>query len=91
MRGMPHHTDGCSAGTVPDLTVLQVDAKIKDDHNPVEHRERVIGRLAQRRHGLDVRATPQQRRRLAAISDWRTRLVIVGPAPRCCCCKIGRS
>jgi len=41
------------------LSVLQVDAKVKDDHNPVEHRECVIGRLEQRRHGLDVRAATQ--------------------------------
>lgn len=38
------------------LTVLQVNAKVKDDHDPVVDRECVIGRLAQRRHGLDVRA-----------------------------------
>ena len=55
------------------LTVLQVDAKFEyDDHNPVEHRERVIGRLEQRGHGLDAGAATQQRRRLAAIGDWKT-------------------
>ena len=54
------------------LTVLQVDAKFKyDDANPVEHRERVIGNLEQRGHGLDVSAAAQQRRRLAAIGDWQ--------------------
>ena len=54
------------------LTVLQVDAKFKyDDANPVEHRERVIGNLEQRDHGLDARAAVQQRRRLAAIGDWQ--------------------
>jgi hypothetical protein len=36
--------------------VLQADAKVKDDHNPVEDRERVTGRLEQRLHRLDVRA-----------------------------------
>ena len=55
------------------LTVLQVDAKFKyDDANPVEHRERVIGNLEQRDHGLDARAAAQQRRRLAVIGDWQT-------------------
>jgi transcriptional regulator len=54
------------------LTVLRVDAKFKyDDHNPVEHRQRVIGRLEQRGRGLDA-AAAQQRRRLAAIGDWQT-------------------
>ena len=56
------------------LTVLRVEAKFKyDDHNPVEHRERVIGRLEERDRGLDTGAAAQQRRRLAAIGDWRTR------------------
>ena len=56
------------------LTVLRVDAKFKyDDHNPVEHRERVINNLQERGHGLDAGAATQQQRRLAAIGDWRTR------------------
>jgi transcriptional regulator len=56
------------------LAVLRVDAKFKyDDANPVDHRERVIGRLEQRGHGLDAGAAAQQRRRLAAIGDWKTR------------------
>jgi transcriptional regulator len=56
------------------LAVLRVDAKFKyDDANPVEHRERVIDRLEERCHGLDAGAAAQQRRRLAAIGDWRTR------------------
>ena len=55
------------------LTVLRVDAKFKyDDHNPVEHRERVISHLQQRGHGLDAGAAAQQRRRLPAIGDWQT-------------------
>jgi transcriptional regulator len=55
------------------LTVLRVEAKFKyDDHNPVEHRERVIDHLEQRGHGLDAGAATQQRRRLAAIGDWQT-------------------
>jgi transcriptional regulator len=55
------------------LTVLQVDAKFKyDDHNRIEHRERVIDHLEQRGHGLDAGAAAQQRRRLAAIDDWQT-------------------
>ena len=56
------------------LQVLRVDAKFKyDDHNPIDHRERLIGRLRQRDHALDAGAATQQRRRLAAIGDWRTR------------------
>ena len=55
------------------LAVLRVEAKFKyDDHNPVEHRSRVIDRLEQRGHGLDAKAAAQQRRRLAAIGDWQT-------------------
>ena len=56
------------------LSVLRVDAKFKyDDANPADHRQRVIGRLEQRGHGLDAGAAAQQRRRLAAIGDWKTR------------------
>jgi transcriptional regulator len=55
------------------LTVLRVDAKFKyDDHNPAQHRERVIDRLDERSSGLDAAAATQQRRRLAAIGDWQT-------------------
>jgi transcriptional regulator len=55
------------------LAVLRVDAKFKyDDHNPVEHRQRVIGNLEERGRGLDAGAAAQQRRRLAAIGDWTT-------------------
>lgn len=55
------------------LTVLRVEAKFKyDDHNPVDHRERVSGHLDQRGRGLDAGAAAQQRRRLAAIGDWQT-------------------
>ncbi|MGA9101817.1 FMN-binding negative transcriptional regulator [Aeromicrobium sp.] len=55
------------------LDVLRVEAKFKyDDHNPIDHRERVIGLLGQRADGLDVGAAVQQRRRLDAIGDWRT-------------------
>ena len=56
------------------LAVLRVDAKFKyDDHNPVEHRERVTDHLERRGHGLDAGAAMQQRRRLAAIGDWKER------------------
>jgi transcriptional regulator len=56
------------------LSVLRVDAKFKyDDANPVDHRERVIHRLEQRGHGLDVAAAAQQRRRLHTIGDWKNR------------------
>ena len=56
------------------LAVLGVDAKFKyDDHNPVEHRERVIDHLERRDHGLDAGAAAQQRRRLGALGDWKAR------------------
>jgi len=56
------------------LAVVRVGAKFKyDDHNPIEHRERVIANLEERDHGLDTGAAAQQRRRLAAIGEWRTR------------------
>lgn len=56
------------------LTVLRTEAKFKyDDHNPAEHRERVSARLDERGRGLDHGAAAQQRRRLAAIGDWRAR------------------
>lgn len=55
------------------LTVLGVEAKFKyDDHNPVEHRERVIDHLQERGEGLDARVATQQRRRLSAIGEWQT-------------------
>jgi transcriptional regulator len=55
------------------LDVLRVEAKFKyDDHNPVDHRERVIELLGQRDDGLDSGAAMQQRRRLDVIGDWRT-------------------
>jgi transcriptional regulator len=54
------------------LAVVRVEAKFKyDDHNPIEHRERVIGRLEERSHVLDAGAAVQQRRRLEAIGDWQ--------------------
>ncbi|HEY8317800.1 MAG TPA: FMN-binding negative transcriptional regulator [Amnibacterium sp.] len=56
------------------LAVLRVDAKFKyDDAKPVEHRERVSAALEQRDEGLDAAAAGQQRRRLAAIGEWRAR------------------
>ncbi len=55
------------------LQVMQVDAKFKyDDHKPIEHRERVASHLDRRGHRHDAGAARQQRRRLAAIGDWRT-------------------
>ena len=55
------------------LEVLRVEAKFKyDDHKPVEHRARVAGQLEQRGRGLDTGAAAQQRRRLAAIGDWKS-------------------
>ncbi len=56
------------------LDVLGVEAKFKyDDANSIEHRERVIGHLEERNRGLDAGAASQQRRRLAAIGEWRSR------------------
>ena len=56
------------------LSVLRVEAKFKyDDAKPIEHRERVIGRLEERGHGLDAGAAAQQRRRLGAVGEWRSR------------------
>jgi transcriptional regulator len=55
------------------LEVLRTEAKFKyDDHNPVEHRQRVIGNLEERGRGLDAGVAEQQQRRLAAIGDWNT-------------------
>ena len=55
------------------LAITRVEAKFKyDDHNPVEHRERVISSLQDRGHGLDAGAAAQQRRRLDAIGDWQS-------------------
>ncbi len=54
------------------MAVVRVEAKFKyDDHNPIDHRERVIGNLEQRDEGVDLGAARQQRRRLAAIGDWQ--------------------
>jgi transcriptional regulator len=54
------------------LRIVRVEAKFKyDDANPVEHRERVTTNLEQRNRGLDGGAAAQQRRRLAAIGDWK--------------------
>jgi transcriptional regulator len=54
------------------LAVLGVEARFKyDDHNPIAHRERVIDRLRDRDRGLDAGAASQQRRRLAAIGEWK--------------------
>lgn len=55
------------------LRIVRVEAKFKyDDANPVEHRERVTTNLEQRNRGLDGGAAAQQRRRLAAIGDWKS-------------------
>lgn len=55
------------------LAVVRVDAKFKyDDHNPAPHRERVSDHLEERNRGLDAGAAAQQRRRLAAVGDWKT-------------------
>ena len=54
------------------LAIIEVTAKFKyDDHNPVEHRERVSALLDERGSLHDPGAAQQQRRRLAAIGEWR--------------------
>ncbi len=56
------------------LHVLRVEAKFKyDDANPVAHRERVAAHLEARDERLDAGAAAQQRRRLAAVGNWRDR------------------
>lgn len=56
------------------LAVLRVEAKFKyDDANPAAHRKRVSARLEERDSGLDRGAAAQQRRRLAAIGEWKER------------------
>src|SRR4051794_35504712 len=55
------------------MDILGVEAKFKyDDHNPVEHRERVIGYLHERGTGLDTATAGHQRLRLNTIGDWKT-------------------
>ena len=74
LRSTSRPTVGCwpvSAGS--GSRCCKVEAKFKyDDHNPVEHRERVVDRLHERGRGLDGGAATQQQRRLAAIGDWET-------------------
>ncbi len=54
------------------LAISSVEAKFKyDDHKALGHRERVSDQLEQRSQGLDAGAAAQQRRRLAAIGEWR--------------------
>jgi transcriptional regulator len=54
------------------LQVESVVAKFKyDDHNPVAHRRAVAQRLDDRATGRDKQAASQQRRRTAAIGEWR--------------------
>lgn len=54
------------------LAVLRVEAKFKyDDAKPVAHRERVSAELDARGRGSDSGAAAQQRRRLAALGEWR--------------------
>ncbi len=56
------------------LEVLRVEAKFKyDDHNPVDHRERVIESLETRSQHSDHGAATEQRRRLEAIGEWANR------------------
>ena len=72
-------TEGRYARMLPGLRglrlhILSVDAKFKyDDHNPIEHRERVAVNLDARGRGLDRGAARQQRRRLDAMGDWELR------------------
>jgi transcriptional regulator len=53
------------------LHVVDVVAKFKfDDHNPVEHRTRVMERLVSRGELHDPGAAAQQKRRLAERGEW---------------------
>jgi hypothetical protein len=52
--------------------VVRAEAKFKyADHNPVEHRQRVIANLEDRDHGLDTGAATQQRRRRRRLVTGR--------------------
>lgn len=56
------------------LDIFEVDAKFKfDDAKPVEFRQCVAANLDQRARGLDTSAASQQRRRLDAIGEWKSR------------------
>jgi transcriptional regulator len=53
------------------LAIIDVEAKFKyDDHNPLEHRERVNANLEARNRGSDKGAAKQQRRRLGVVGEW---------------------
>jgi transcriptional regulator len=55
------------------LQIVDVVAKFKyDDHNPLEHRTRVIERLTSRGEPHDLGAAAQQSRRLAERGEWRS-------------------
>lgn len=41
------------------------------DLDPVDHRERLLGRMEQPGRGYDSGAATRQRRRLAALGGWR--------------------
>ena len=55
------------------LDIVEIVAKFKfDDHNPIEHRERVIARLHERGGLHDLGAAEQQARRIAERGEWAT-------------------
>jgi transcriptional regulator len=55
-----------------ELAIVEVAAKFKyDDHNPLDHRERVAARLERRGLPHDAGAAAQQRRRLALVGRWK--------------------
>ena len=59
------------------LDIVEQVAKFKyDDHNPVDHRQRVTANLTERGQQHDHGAATQQSRRLAERGPWRAR-----PAP----------
>jgi transcriptional regulator len=54
------------------LAIVEVAAKFKyDDHNLLDHRERVIGLLEGRGRPHDAGAAAEQRRRLALVGRWK--------------------
>jgi transcriptional regulator len=55
-----------------ELAIVDVSAKFKyDDHNLLDHRERVAGLLEERGRPHDAGAAAQQRRRLALVGRWK--------------------
>jgi transcriptional regulator len=55
------------------LDIIEINAKFKyDDHNPADHRRRIIENLKGRGTASDAGAAVQQARRLADRGEWRS-------------------